>query len=245
MRRSIFALGVLVLVAVPVSAQTAWGPRNRVSFNVGAQFETERLLQSFSLDEYLEPAPVTARLPKKTLASFDGGVATNLYGPIGAGLAVSYTSNRDDGAVRAGFPHPFYFEQLRDVSGAVGVQHTELVTHLNLVYLVTSQSLDFSLSAGPSVFKIDQDLVVDVDYVEEYPYDVATFSSATTERAKQTKVGYNVTADVTWKASRHWGLGLLARFSRAKVAYSTAGGGDVSEMEVGGFQAAGGIRLMY
>jgi hypothetical protein len=242
---SVFTLGVLVFAAIPVSAQTGWGPRSRIGFSIGAQLDTERLSQSVSLDEYLEPAPVTARLPKKALASFEGGLATNLYGPIGVGLALSYMSNRDDAAVGAGFPHPFYFDRLRDVSGAVGVQHTELVTHFNLVYLVASPSVEFSLSAGPSVFKIDQDLVVDVDFDEAYPYDVATFLSAGTERAQQTKVGYNVTADVTWKASRYWGLGGLVRFSRAQIAYTTVGGSNVTEMEVGGFQAAGGIRLMY
>jgi len=243
--RSVFALGVLVFTAIPVSAQTGWGPRNRIGFSVGAQLDTERLAQSFSLEEYLEPAPVTARLPKKALVSFEGSLATNLYGPIGVGFALSYTDDRDDAAVGAGLPHPFYFEQLREVLGSVGIQHTELVTHLNLVYVVASPSFEVSLSAGPSVFKIEQDLVMDVDFDEAYPYDVATFSSAATERVQQTKVGYNVTADLTWKASQHWGLGGLVRFSRVQVEYATIGGGNVTEMDVGGFQAAGGLRLMY
>lgn len=244
-RRSVLVLSVLVFVAVPVSAQTAWGPRNRINFSVGAQLETELLSQSFSLEEYLEPAPATARLPKKTLVSVDGGVATNIYGPIGAGLAVTYVNNRDDAVVGADVPHPFYFAQLRQVSGTVSVQHTELVTHLNVVYLVTSPSVEFSLSAGPSIFNVEQDLVVDVEYDETYPYDVATFSQAVTERVQQTKVGYNVTADVTWKASRYFGLGGSVRFSRARVAYATVGGLDDTEMDVGGLQVAGGIRLMY
>ena len=244
-RRTVVALGLLACVAVPASAQTAWGLRNRISLSVGGQLQTERLSQSFSLDEYVEPAPVRADLPKKTIASFDGGVATNLYGPIGVGFAVSYLNNRGDASVGAALPHPFYFDRRREISGRARVQHSELVAHLNLVYLVTSPKLELLVSAGPSIFRTDQDLVVDVDYIEAYPYDVATFSSAIIEQARRTKVGYNVTADVTWKASRNWGLGVLVRFARAHVEYPGIGQSGVIKTAVGGVQAAGGIRLMY
>ena len=243
-RRRLVVFATFVLSAQPAFAQSAWTGRMRVSFNWGAQVDTNRLAESIKLTKYVEPAPVTAELPRKSVPFFDGGLAVRLVGNLGVGLSISYLTDTDDGDVTAQIPHPFFFSQPRSIAGkASGVTHTELATHTNLVYVVVSRRIDFALSGGASFFRVEQDFVTDVTYDEPYPYDTATFADATLTRTKAKKVGYNAGADVTWKFSPKWGVGGVLRYARARVPFT------VNDLEVtadvGGLQAGGGLRLMF
>ena len=244
MRRLLLLIATLLVAAHPAFAQ-GWTGRARVSISGGAQIDTTRLSESITLTKYVEPAPVTAEVPKGALPFVDLGVALRLAGNLGAGVSVSYLTNREEAEVTAQIPHPFYFNQLRPISGTVsGVLHKELATHTNLVYLIASPRIDLMLSGGASFFQVEQGFVSDVLYAEAYPYDAASFLDATLTRERESKVGYNAGADVTWKFSRRLGLGGLIRFSRARVPFAV-GELDAGTVKVGGLQAGGGLRLLF
>lgn len=240
----ILALIALVVGTQPASAQHAWTGRGRVTFSVGPQMDTARLSESLTLTKYVEPAPMTAELPRTAVPFFDAGVALRLAGNLGAGISVSYLTNTGEAEVTAQIPHPFYFNQARRIAGTVpGVRHDELAMHTDLVYLLVSPRIDLMVSGGASLFRVQQTFVSDVTHAEVYPYDAASFVDATLTTESSSKVGYNAGADVTWKFSPRWGLGAMIRFSRARVPFTIAE--TDASAEVGGLQAGGGLRMMF
>lgn len=243
--RRLLACAVLALSAQPAFAQGAWTGRARVSFSGGVQVDTTRLSESITLTKNVELAPISAEMPKAAAPFIDGGVAVRLAGNIGVGLSISYLTNKDDADVTADIPHPFFFNRQRSISGqATDVQHNELATHLDLVYLVVSPRIDLALSGGASFFSVEQDFVSDVVYADVYPYDTASFVRAELTREKESKTGYNVGADVTWKLTPRWGIGGLLRFSRARIPF-TIGDLDLGTITAGGLQAGAGIRVIF
>ncbi len=104
--------------------------------------------------------------------------------------------------------------------------------------------LTLVLSGGPSRLNVEQEIVTDVLYDQEYPFDVATFRSATTRRSKASVTGFNVGGDLRWMFSRNIGVGGMVRYIRGSVDLETQNDRQIS-VRAGGLQAAGGIRIGF
>jgi hypothetical protein len=237
---------VLALGIQPAFAQTDWNGRGRLSLSAGLQPDAGGFAEETSVVKNLEAAPITANLAAAGSPFFDVGVAIRLVGNLGVGLAVSNVNAEDDAAVTAEIPHPFFFSRPRFITGeASGLRRAELGVHTDLVYLVAvSDRVDLLLQGGATFFQVKQDLVSDVTYNESYPFDEASFSSATKVQVSDSKAGYNAGVDVTWKLSPRWGVGGLVRFSRARVPLEVDGV-TAATVDVGGLQAAGGLRVVF
>ena len=245
-RRALLPL-CLVACCVPgaAAAQSAgWNGRVRLSVNGGSQAGSDTLTQSFSVPKNLEPAPITVDIDARRGPLFDAGVVVRVKGRFGVGFSASFVSHNANADVTAKVPHPFFFNQPRTVNGTTPVGGTELVAHLDAVYIVPGRRLDLQLSGGPSVFTVDQTLVTDITYGETYPYDTASFTSATSARANKTAVGYHLGVDVTWKRTRHVGLGGMARFTRVSATLGAASNNTVTD-NAGGLQVGGGLRIGF
>ena len=236
--------GLLVLGHEPASAQPDWDGRVRLGVNAGAQLGSDELAQSFVIDKNAEAAAIGVTTGKSAFPVYDASLTVRLAQSLGVSVALSYLSGRASGDVTADLPHPFYFDQARTVTGTTSLERSEFVTHTNLAVLAAWSRVELILSGGASFFAVDQDVVSDVAYDEEYPYDSATFSSATVSRVSESKVGYNVTADVAWKLGRRWGVGGMIRFSRARIPLAVSGV-DLGTLDAGGVQAAGGLRFAF
>ena len=111
------------------------------------------------------------------------------------------------------------------------------------IYLAKGFFEQVTVFGGPSYIRVQQDLVTDVRYSESYPYDTATFASATTASVQKGGVGFNVGADATWKLGRSLRAGGLVRYSRADLTLSSASGNDVA-LRTGGMQVAGTLQFI-
>ena len=237
-------LGAVLVVAVSQPA-LAQDEKVLVSVNYGVQLGTERLDESFTIVKHVEDTPVTAALEDQALPFFDIGATVRIAGALGANVALSYISNSDAASVTADIPHPFYFDRPRRISGeAANVRRKEMALHANVAYIGSTPSVAAVIFGGASFFSVDQDFVTDVVFRETFPFDTATFVEARLTRASESKVGFNVGADVTWKLGEHWGVGGLVRFSRASIPF-TADGIDFGSVDVGGTQVGGGLRLAF
>jgi hypothetical protein len=216
----------------------------RLGLNAGAQLAADELEESFRIEKNAEPASITVSAPGDTLPFFDGSLTVRVARRVGVSVAVSYASGQATGEIDAGIPHPFYFDQPRLVNGTASLERSELATHTNLAIVAASQRVELIVSGGASFFSVDQDVVTDVDWEATYPYDSAVFSSATVSRVSETKVGYNVAADVAWKLGRRWGIGAMIRFSRARIPLATRDL-DLGTLNAGGVQAGGGLRFAF
>jgi hypothetical protein len=234
-----------VLVPAIAGAQGS-DARVRIGVSGGIQTSGNTVSQNFTVTKNVEPATIAADIPLDQSAIFDVGGWVRLAGRVGAGVSFSRLSRSADATINASIPHPFYFNQPRAISGTQpGLHEEEGAVHIDAVALVAAtDTLELTVFGGLSVFNAKQDLVTDVTYTESYPYDTATFTGATVSRQSVSKSGYNVGADVTWMFSERIGVGGLLRFSRATADYSVSSTNQVS-VDLGGLQAAGGIRFRF
>lgn len=234
----------LTTLSVPALAQSPWGGRARLALSAGLQPEGKGFSQTSELVAYVEPAPVTAALQEGVAPLFDIGVAFPVSGRFGANAAFSSLNASGAGTVAASIPHPFFFDALRPVSGVASLDRTEMALHGGLAYLAGNGPFDVLMSGGASWFRIRQTLVTDIEVDETYPFDTASFVSATVSEANASTFGYHAAADFTWRLSEAWGIGALVRYSSAEASLEAA---DVETVPatVGGFQAALGLRVIF
>lgn len=234
--------GLLILQASWTAAQD----RVRVDISAGEQTTTTQFSQAGTFEEFLENASFNVANTVKTDAFYDAGVTIRLWRSLSAGLAVSYFTKGDNAAVEATIPHPFFFDRPRSISGpGTSLKRTETGVHMVVAWTVpATDRFELTFSGGPSVFQVQQDLVQRVSYSQSYPYDAAQFTGVTAQRIKDHAVGGNAGADVTWKLSRHLGIGTVLRYSRARFD-ARIGSGEPTSFDVGGLHAGAGLRLIF
>jgi hypothetical protein len=230
--------------AAPAAAQPEIG-RLTVSVNAGVQTSATGFSDHFEFERDIETATVDVRYPIKPEVLFDGGVILRLWKNLGAGVAVSRVTGDGSAEVDAQIPHRLQFQQPRAVEGEEdGIVHAETGIHLQLQYSIPIASrFTLVLSGGPSRLSVEQDLVTEVLYDEAYPYDEATFRSATTRRAKASVTGYNAGADLRWMPGRI-GVGGLVRFTRGSLDLVTENNRRI-RVRAGGVQVGAGIRIGF
>ena len=162
------------------------------------------------------------------------------------GLAVTYTSKPLAGDVTAELPHPFFFDRRRTVSGTTAdVKRQEIAAHINAGWSVPGTgSTRLTVFGGPSYFKVTQGLVTEVVAAEEYPYDTASFVSATKTEATLSRWGFNAGVDVSQRLSKYFGVGVVARYSRATFTFPIVDTQEV-DIKVGGLQVSAGARIQF
>jgi opacity protein-like surface antigen len=161
------------------------------------------------------------------------------------GVQFSMASMKTSATVDALIPHPILFNAPRSVQGSIdNVQHKEQNVHVGVMYAVPAGAVDIRLMAGPTFFNLKQDFVSKVSVNESYPFDTATFASATTTQLSGTAVGFNAGADISHAFTPQVALGGLIRYSTANVKFtdSTVGSHTV---KAGGLEVAAGIRLRF
>jgi hypothetical protein len=243
--RVVCGLAVVVLAAAPAAAQT-WTERVHVSVNAGVLSGTQDFSDRVEFDENIESGSTTVDYRVQGGFTFDGGLGYRIWKGLGAGASVSFFSSDNAASTTSAVPHPFFFNQPREVVGdATDIGRSETGVHIQAMYLIDPAGpLRLVLSGGPSFFAVTQDVVTSVNFVETFPYDTAEFGSADSEEASGSAVGFNVGADVFWMLSRQFGVGGLFRFSRAALDLDAAGGRQLS-IDAGGVFAGGGIRLVF
>lgn len=243
--RATAIVAVLVSCARPAAAQD-WSERLFVSISGAFQTASNDFSDRYEFERNLETGSTDVDYPVQGGFVFDAGGAYRLWKNLGAGIAVSVFSREDSAPTRSSFPHPFFFSQPREVTGdATGVARQETAAHVYAAYLWRiSDSWRIVLSAGPSFFTVEQDLVTDVTINETYPYDTAEFASAQKERKTGSATAFNVGADITWMLSRTVGVGGIVRFSRASVDLDAPGGRTIA-VDAGGPYVGGGVRFVF
>ncbi len=241
----LLSMALLLAAAVPGAAQT-WPERVHVSINGAFQPTSNDFSHRFEFEENLETGSTDTDYQVQGAFVFDAGVGYRVWKNLGVGAAVSVFSRKDAAATRSNFPHPFFFERPREVTGdATDVTRKETVAHIQVMYLVRAgDSFRIVLSGGPSFFNVEQDLVEDVTISEAFPFDEVTFSSARKRREKASAPAFNVGADVMWMFKPNVGVGGIVRFARASVDLDAPGGRTIS-VDAGGFYAGGGVRFLF
>lgn len=248
--KTLFAgLACTLLAATTASAQTTFeperDPRVYVAANVIFQPSSNGLNETFEFQEFVEPGTITTSFEPGDAIGFDGGLTVRLWNRLGVSAAVSTYTPDKGGTVSARIPHPLYFDQHREISGAADLTRSETAIHANLAYIVPAGERVLAIvSAGASYFRVEQDFVNDVQYSQEYPFDTAEFRGVDRDRESGSAVGFNATLDVAWRFSRSFSVGGLVRYAQASVPFTPGDRGEVT-IDVGGVQAGLGLRVNF
>jgi hypothetical protein len=231
--------------ARPAVAPPSAESRVRAMINGGYQPSTTSFDDSFTFALYQETGSADVSYPVDAGGIFEGGAAVRLWRGLAVGGVFSHFSVESTAAVSASLPHPFFLQRPRQIGGeAAGMTREENAVHIQAQYQVPlSHRAYLVLAGGPSIIDVQQTVVIDVNFSEEFPYDTATFSGVDTKRATGTATGFNAGVDFQWMFNRQLGVGALIRFTRATVDL----GLDNRRIPVdaGGTQVAGGIRLAF
>jgi outer membrane protein with beta-barrel domain len=253
--RGHIAIAASLALVTPSSVAAQSAPRVYISVNGGIQTSDSTISQAVTVQKNFEPAQISADIDEKSGVAFDAGVVFRLAGHFGVGVAGTFVNHEDNGVeVEGSIPHPFFFDRPNDpatvpgpraIQGTANAKRQETGVHIEAAWLVPGNRLDLMFFGGPTFFRAEQGLVTDVTYSESYPFDTATFTGATTvDSTSDWATGFNVGADVAWKFSRTFGVGAIARYSRAEAEFNAANNAAI-KADVGGFIIAGGVRIAF
>ncbi|MBA3296240.1 MAG: hypothetical protein H0U19_04840 [Acidobacteria bacterium] len=233
----------------PTSSRApARGARDRgfLALNGGIRTGAGTFSDTFTYQVNVEDATTAVRYASKAAPLIDIAAGVHLWKKtVGLAVAVSRASVSAGASTESQIPHPFFDNRDRQVSGPAGdLARTETAAHVQLYYLKRSGKWQTMLTAGPSYFNVEQDVVTGVTAVESFPFDTATFQDARTKRGNGSAAGFNVGVDVGRMFSTSLGAGVLVRYSRGSVNFNVGDGHTVSA-DIGGVQAGAGLRFKF
>jgi hypothetical protein len=110
-----------------------------------------------------------------------------------------------------------------------------------------SNRIELAAFGGPSFYSIKQGLAtINLSDIVEgpSPFGTVTVRQATVVVADESKTGFNIGVDGTYRVTDIVGVGGFMRFSGTDVDLDLPGGGTVN-VDVGGFQMGAGLRVRF
>ena len=232
----------------PAPARSA-GPSERIFVSVNGTYQLagDDFGEDVTFTEYAETGRFSTDYDVKSGPAFNISAGVTVWRNVAIGVGVSRYSKDTPVEFTASVPHPFFFNRAREVTAAVdGFEREELAVHVQArVMFQPSPKIQGMVFGGPSFFKVKQGIVTDFEIVETYPYDTAAFSRAMSTTVDESKVGFNVGADVGYFFTRKVGVGGLVQWSAATIDAPASSGTGTVEIKAGGFQVGGGLRLRF
>lgn len=230
--------------AAPAAAQSQ--PRLEIAANVGAQTGASTFTESDAFPSNGgEVETVTVDHRVKTAIAFNVGAAARIVRHLWVGVQFAMADAKPGASLTAAVPHPLLFNAPRSVQGSIdNVVHKEQNVHLDVMYALPLGGIDVKVLAGPTFFNLKQDFVSGVTVTETYPFDTATFASATTKQLSKSAVGFNAGLDVSRALASRVAIGGLIRYSRADVKFDDKDIGKHT-VQAGGLEAGAGVRLRF
>jgi opacity protein-like surface antigen len=250
MRKSVLSIVVALLAMWPSTARAQQGPfggKVFVSVNVGIQVGDNSLVRDASFELYDETATVEVNQTINNGAFLEFAGAYKLRGNLGVGLSYNFVTNSGDGTISGSLPHPQFFDQPRTfTASADDLSHAENAFHFQAVWFVPfTDKVDFTISGGPSLFNVKQDLIRSVAFTEVPPnFTSVTIDSVEVVELRDSGWGFNIGADMTYALTPTIGVGALMRYSRGTVEFNLSDT-QTADVTAGGFQIGGGVRFKF
>jgi hypothetical protein len=248
---TVFTAAWLTPVCVQGQTEHGWVTGNVVA----AKPATDSFVQNVAFPYRFELFTGSLGYRFETQTSFDVGAGIALMPHLGVGMAVSRLSTSHPAALAISVPDTLRFNLYAPGSGvsADSLPHSETAIHLEGSYILTVRRGTVRLFAGPSMIRVSQEVITDVQYSEG-----ATGASHTVAvtgeshgRSTDTAFGINVGADGAVYLYKHIGVGGMLRFSRSTATIKNVlqSRGDRREenggLTVGGLAVGAGLRVRF
>ena len=149
----------------------------------------------------------------------DMGLGVRLARGSGLALAGQWARRSTEANVSAELPPLIHPDRgFRAVAGTAPVDQERQSLHLGASWSrVLGERTELSVSAGPSWFRVRQELVTDVSFTERYPFDAPAFGRADSTVGVGGGFGWHAALDMTWWLGRRLGAGALVRYTSGEV----------------------------
>lgn len=243
--------GVLIGALSPqdAAAQTLWEDRGYININFGVESGNSEMIDTKTFTIYDEQGSVTTQTNWTSGGFFDAGLGFRLFRNFSAGVAFHQEQNTTNAAITGSIPNPFFFNRPRTVAHTEnGLERMERAVHIVLGWTIpVGDKLDVMVFGGPTFFRLNQDVISDIDAAEKgAPFTEVVIESTVTERSRSV-TGYNLGADASYMLwendSVRLGVGGFFRFTGATTTVAMIAN-DV-ETKVGGTQFGFGGRIRF
>jgi hypothetical protein len=243
------ATGLIHAVCQPAAAQVrTWEDRVMVGVSFGVQASSEDINGSSTFPIYEEQGTVNSQSSFGSGVLFDVMVGVRVWRNLGVAGAFSAYSASGDGTVEGTVPHPLFHDRPRSFSQPVSdLDRKENAGHLMIGWMVPlSDRFDLFVYAGPSFFRLKQDVVDSVDVPSEQPPFTSVTVNPHTTTYQKSSTGYNVGADASYffndSDRLRFGVGGFFRYAGASA--DIGPDGSIST-DVGGPQFGVGARVRF
>jgi len=230
---------------VPPQTSKVWKGRGFVVIGAGAQVMGPGYTSTATFKVHAEDASLNAdaSIGVGPLFAARGGARVWKNLALGGGLAVASTSQSL--AVTGRLPHPFQFNQFRQVEGsAEGLERLETLAAFEASWLMAvTRRIDMFVFGGPAYIHVRQDMATKIQFTESYPYDSATFTGVETVSLSGGALGVTAGVDVSYLLTRRLGVGGELRYSYAKTTLTPST--QPASVPLGGLQVAFVARLLF
>jgi len=141
-------------------AQAASDGEMFLNLNAGIQPQQRHVTTTHSFTVYDEAATVTSSQPIEGGPMFDVTAGYRVKPNFAVAVGVSLFSTTGTSSLQAAIPDPIFTDRPR-ITGATttGLHHIEVGVHLQAVWFFpVTERIDVALSAGPSLFRLSQEL---------------------------------------------------------------------------------------
>lgn len=247
-RRLAAALAVVALLTLGSAEAQEWTGKGFVSISGGGQFGDRQFEADFSVPKFDETADFTTNhaLSGGGILDVTGGL--RIWRNVAFGVGFSVLQNSDDISGTGTVPNPLFFDSPRSVTFTeTALKHREVGIHISAVYVLpVSERFMLSIFGGPTVFRVRQDLVTDVELGPETAaplFDMVSVASVTTSSANESGIGGHIGFDGTFLLNDQLGVGGFVRYTGGSVDLPT--GTTTTTIDVGAAQLGGGLRLFF
>ena len=251
---TIAACALLVSGAGEASAQTLpfqdWTDRGYFNFNVGFESTSGTLDDAVQFVLYEEGGRKEVRSAIDSGAFIDFSVGGRVWRNVSAGIGYHREATTGQAAATASVPNPIFFDRNREVALTVDdLKRVESAVHLQAGYmLVLNEQLSVHVFAGPSFFRLSQDVVGDLTFTEQPPAFTSVTAAASVVEREESRTGANIGADVTYnfrtQGELKLGAGAFVRYTGATAGIPVLGSAEI-ESDLGGLQIGFGLRIRY
>jgi outer membrane protein with beta-barrel domain len=256
----IFASALVAVSATTVSAQGTpagqgaptmrdWLDRAYFNFNIGFETTSGTLNDSVTFPLYGESGlkSVEQNVDSGSFIDFSGG--TRVWRNVSVGIGYHRGSNTSEASGTASVPNPIFFNTNRAAAvSASDLDRTEYAVHLQFGYMIPlSDVLSVHVTAGPSFFRLQQDVLSDMTFTEGgFPFSTVTATPVVVER-KDSVTGVNAGVDVAYQfydgGDYKIGAGVFLRYAGASARITVIE--NEVDSDVGGLQIGFGARFRF
>ena len=240
----VIACGVFAGTARQASAQGAtWADRGYINFNLGVESGSSTMSDSRTGTIYEETATINSSSDFTSGAIYDFGVGLRIFRNLTFGAAYHQEKNDTDGHLTGSIPSPIFFNRPRTLDQVVPeLERKEKAIHVQIGWVVPiGAKFDVMIYGGPSFFRIEQDVVADIELGEQGGNFSTVVAQPSIITRKKSQTGYNVGADATYivwqNDSIRVGAGGFVRFTQADF--------DIDMLSTAQPTTAGGVQFGF